>query len=236
MYTLHIDPDTASTISRLALEELGVPHTIRHIDRIGGELNSAAYRALNPAGLIPVLETPDGPIFETGAILLWLADRHGALAPEPTAPDRAAFLSWFIFTANTLHPGVMGLIYPARAAGEQAASAALAQTYARLMDQFALVDRVAATRPGWLDPDKGSILSIYICVLLRWTAAYAADPAFAITTGSFPALHALACAQEIRPATLRVAAAESLGPAPFSGPKVQGHAGAGISAARSGTE
>lgn len=228
MYTLHFDPDTASTIARIVLEELGVPHSVQHIDRLGGELDSAAYRALNPMGLIPVLETPDGPIFETGAILLWLADRHGALAPAPTAPDRAAFLSWFIFTANTLHPGVMDMIYPARAAGEQAAPAALAQAHAKLLDRFGRIEQLAATHPDWLHPDRGSILATYLCVLLRWTTAFAADPAFAITAETFPALLALARAQETRPATRRVADAESLGPTPFSAPQVDGHASAGI--------
>ena len=86
-YRLHYAPDNASLIIRLALEELGQPFETILIDRRGGALDTAAYRSLNPHGLIPVLETPDGPIFETGAILLWLADRHGALGPGPQAPD-----------------------------------------------------------------------------------------------------------------------------------------------------
>ena len=79
MYVLHYAPDNASLIVRLALEELGVPYRTTLVDRATRQQDSAAFRALNPAGLIPVLETPDGPLSETGAILLWLVERHGAL-------------------------------------------------------------------------------------------------------------------------------------------------------------
>jgi len=78
-YVLHYAPDNASMIFRLALEHLGVAYQTALVDRAAGGQNAAAYLALNPNGLIPVLETPQGPIFETGAILLWLGDTHGGL-------------------------------------------------------------------------------------------------------------------------------------------------------------
>ena len=59
---LHYAPDNASLIVRLALEQLRLPYETRLIDRAAAEQTSAAYRQLNPAGLIPVLETADGPI------------------------------------------------------------------------------------------------------------------------------------------------------------------------------
>ena len=87
-YRLHYAPDNASLIVRLALEELGRPYETVLVDRRAKAQRSPAYLALNPAGRIPTLETPDGPISETGAILLWLADRHGALAPAAGDPAR----------------------------------------------------------------------------------------------------------------------------------------------------
>jgi len=97
MYILHSWPDSASLIVDLVLQELGLPYTSRQIDRPAGALNSPEYRALHPLGLIPALETPDGPMFETAAILLYLTEQHG-LAPAPGTPDRAAFLTWLFFT------------------------------------------------------------------------------------------------------------------------------------------
>ena len=76
MYILHYFPDTASLIVRLVLEELGTPYEARLIDREGGALSSPAYLAMQPLGLIPVLETPQGALFETAAMLLYLAERH----------------------------------------------------------------------------------------------------------------------------------------------------------------
>ena len=98
MYILHSTPDSAALIVRLALEEMGVPFETRAIDRPAGELDSPAYRAMNPLGQIPAFQGPDGPMFETAAIILYLSEKHG-LAPAPGSPDRAAFLdrcSWLI--------------------------------------------------------------------------------------------------------------------------------------------
>ena len=67
MYVLHYFPDTASLAVRMVLAELGVQHRCQLIDRQAGALNSPEYRAMQPLGLIPALETPNGPMFETEA-------------------------------------------------------------------------------------------------------------------------------------------------------------------------
>ena len=80
---LHYAPDNASLCIRLALLELDLPFEAVLVNRSIRAQKSAPYLALNPNGLIPVLETPDGPLFETGAILLWLSDTYGGLMPGP---------------------------------------------------------------------------------------------------------------------------------------------------------
>jgi glutathione S-transferase len=112
--TLFHCPDWASQIIRLALEEIGLAYAIRPMDWDAGDFEAPDFRAANPLGLIPALDTPDGPIFETSAILLWLNARHGGLGPEAASPENAAFLSWLMFVSNTLHPTVMALIHPDR--------------------------------------------------------------------------------------------------------------------------
>ena len=69
-YRLHYAPDNASLVIRLVLEELGQPYETLLVDRRAEAQNSPEYRALNPNGLIPVLETPDGPLFETAQFTL----------------------------------------------------------------------------------------------------------------------------------------------------------------------
>jgi glutathione S-transferase len=220
MYVLHQIDDWASLIIRLALEEMALPYRLHKHDFDTGSLDTATFRALNPQGLIPVLETPDGPIFETAAILLWLADRHGLMAPAPQATERAAFLSWLLFVSNTLHTTVMAQIHPERLAGEAAGPIACQAAFARLQGQCALLETIMGKAPAWLNADAPSILSPYLAVLLRWAQVLAADPACNLDLGPYPALREHLARLEARPAFLRVSQAEALGPTPFSNPQV----------------
>ena len=76
------DEAVGAKIVRIALEELGLAYEAIRVDRAAGEHRSPGYLGLNPQGLIPVLEDGDLVLFETGAILLHLADRTGRLGPD----------------------------------------------------------------------------------------------------------------------------------------------------------
>jgi glutathione S-transferase len=219
MYVLHYAPDNASLIVRLALEEMGIAYRTALVDRSRSEQRSAAYLRINPTGLIPALETPEGPMRETGAILLWLSETHGALAPAPGAPGRAPFLTWLFFTANTLHADMRLLFYPARHAGSKAAIPDFRDvTQTRVERHLGLLEEVAAGRPSWLSPETPSVLGFYVVAILRWLALYPTDHAGWFELSEYPALRKLAAALEVRPAALRAAAAEGLGPTIFTQP------------------
>lgn len=210
MYVLHYVPDWASICVHMALAEMGVPYRLNLIDAEGGGLDHPDHLQRQPFGLIPALDTPAGPIFETGAILLWLSERHG-LAPAPGSPERAAFLAWFVFTNQSLHTGTMDLIYPDRAGGEACAPAVSAATRDRLVTRLGVLDAmVRRDRPDWLSPGQPSVLSIYLSVLLRWMRLFPRIATDAIDSADFPALHAVAAALEQRPAIIAAAAAEGL--------------------------
>ena len=215
MYTLHAVPDFASLIVHLVLAELDVPHTLALHEM--DDLQTAAYLAIHPFGKIPALETPDGPMFETGAILIYLAEKHGALAPRAGDPTRAAFLSWFIFANHNLHTTMMQLIHPYRPGGEAATAFITPVAHTTLRDYYATLDAmVARDHPAWLSPDAPTILSLYLAVIMRWTQAFAYDPALNIPVSDYPALHAIMASLESRPAVQRVAAIEGIGPTPFT--------------------
>lgn len=218
--TLYHCPDWASQIVRLALEEIAVPYQLRPMDWDAGDFDSAEFRAVNPLGLIPALETPDGPIFETAAILLWLNARHGGLAPAPTDSRRAAFLSWLMFVSNTLHPTVMALIHPERPAGPAAAAEAQRLAFEQVNVQAGHLDTLIATRaPLWLTPAQPA-LGHYIGILLRWAAYLPEDPALRFSLAPFPALRSTLAAHEATPAARRLAKADGLGPTPYTAPVV----------------
>jgi glutathione S-transferase len=218
--TLHHAPDFASTIVRLALEELELPHVIAIADIDGGGLASPDYRRVNPVGLIPALETDHGPMFETGAILLWLVDQTGRLGPGLNDPDRPAFLSWLFFTSNALHQAALAMFYPHRPAGEANTDAARATAHDQIIARLGLIEAmISAQAPRWLSPDHPGVLGYYIGILVRWLILLPPEP-YGIDLADFPHLHEVLAAHEARPAALRVAEADGLGSAPFTNPRV----------------
>jgi glutathione S-transferase len=218
MYVLHGVHDWGSQVIHMALAELGVPFRFNALDFGAGDFDAPSFRALNPFGRVPVLETPDGPIFETAAILLYLSEHHDGLAPHSDASDRAQFLIWFIFVTNGLHPAAMLLLHPERPAGEAPQRAVAEATYDLLRSQLAELDGVARTGPWWLSPDRPSILSLYIVMLLRWIKAFPAYADHSIASADFPALHAMAKGLEARPAIRAVLTAEGISGPAFSDP------------------
>lgn len=220
-YRLHFAPDNASLVIRLALEELGVPYETHLVDRRAKAQNGRAYRAINPHGLIPVLETPDGAMFETAAILLWLADRHGQLAPAPNSPERAAFLKWLFFASNTLHADLRISFYPEKYIGpEPALQAALClKIRERLAIHLGHLDDLAATKPTWFGASLPSALDYYLASMMRWMALYPTfDDCSWYDITSYPNLHILLRRLETRPAVLAAQTAEGLGGSPFTQP------------------
>lgn len=217
-YRLHYAPDNASLIIRLALEDLGVPYTTTLIDRRAQQQRSPAYLALNPNGLIPVLETPQGALFETGAILLWLTDTHRRLAPAPEHPDRASFLKWLFFVSNTLHADIRMLFYPGKYVGpDVAAQSALRQIlHPRLTTHLSHLDDMVAQTP-----QPALVLCYYIACILRWMALYptASDRSW-FKLSRTPHLHRLLIALETRPAVQTAQTVEGLGPTPFTAPSL----------------
>lgn len=211
-YRLHYAPDNASICVRLALEEMGLPYDTVLVDRRARQQKSPAHLKLNPNGLIPVLETPDGAMFETGAILLWLADRHGQLAPPTGDPERAAVLTWLFWLSNTLHPALRMLFYP-----EQHTLLAIRElrdvTKTRIARQLALLDQAPT---GWLD--RPSVLSCYAAPMLRWLALYPQGQTEWFDLSAYPRLHNMALMMEDRPSAQAAMAAEGLGVTPFSAP------------------
>ena len=215
MYHLHGIYDYASLAIHMALEELETPFEFVNLDI--ERLGDPAFRALNPLGLIPVLQTPQGPIFETAAILLFLSETHGALAPAVGAPERRGFLTWMIFTANTVHPTIMALLHPERTLGGAHERAITTESHLRLLDQVAHLEGSDA-----FDPEHPTVLSIYVAMLLRWAQAIAPIRAQALDLTRFPKLLAMVQALEHRPAIARVLSREGLPQNALSAPKYEG--------------
>lgn len=220
-YVLHYAPDNASLIVRLALEEMGLPYRTALVDRRNGGQRDEAFLALNPSGLIPVLETPQGPLFETGAILLWLADRHKTMAPGARDAGRGDFLKWLFFTSGTLHADLRITFYPGQYAGSGPATlqALRKKLQERVLRHLGVLDDAAGTGSDWFGAETPSMLDLYVTVCTRWMALYPEDgPRAEARLQDFPNLHAIAARLEARPAIQRACLAEGLGSHPFTRP------------------
>jgi len=103
MITLHHGFPTRSMLARFMLEETGLPYEIARVDWEKGQHKSPTYMALQPHGVIPVLEHDGHVIFECGAICLHLADQvpEKKLAPPVGSFERATYYQWCYYAIAT---------------------------------------------------------------------------------------------------------------------------------------
>ena len=92
---------------RWALEEAGLPYRVQLVGDRPGEMRREAYNALQPFGQIPLLEDGDMRLFESGAIVLYVAERSPVLLPT-RQPDRAHVIQWMFAALNTIELGSCG--------------------------------------------------------------------------------------------------------------------------------
>jgi glutathione S-transferase len=91
---------------RWALEEVGQPYEVRLLSFQA--LKEPAHLALHPFGQIPTYEDGDLVLFESGAIVLHIAERHTGLLPE-NADARARAIAWMFAALNTVEPPIFDL-------------------------------------------------------------------------------------------------------------------------------
>jgi len=233
MLRLHWSPDSANLVIRTALEAFALPYEAVRVDRAAGEHKGAAYRALNPQGLIPVLQDDGLVLFETGAILLHLADRVGRLGPDGPGMRaegaRAAALKWLFFLSNTLHADLRVVFYTERYAGAAPVAAVRAAMAERVRAHLALIEAALPAHGGLVGPERG-IVEIYLGLCLRWAALYPADGEKVVSgLTPWPAIHALAADLERRDYLLRAMRAEGIaGDRPLTKPERPDLPAAGI--------
>ena len=86
----------------LFLEESGLPYEIVPVDTRKGEQHLSAYTAINPNAKVPVIVDGATTVFDSNAILLYLAEKTGQFLPA--AQHRAPLLSWLMFVASGIGP------------------------------------------------------------------------------------------------------------------------------------
>jgi GST-like protein len=98
----HPSPNPAKVA--LFLEEAGLPYELIPVDTRKGEQHAPVYTAINPNAKTPALVDGDAVVFDSNAILLYLAEKTGKFLPEDTPGQRAQMLSWLMFVATGIGP------------------------------------------------------------------------------------------------------------------------------------
>ncbi|HEX6860919.1 MAG TPA: glutathione S-transferase family protein [Caulobacteraceae bacterium] len=129
-----------------------------------------AARAVNPMLQVPALLLPSGELVtESAAILIWLADKHGKLAPGVDDPARAQFLRWMVYVPAAIYSLYWIRDEPSRlAADKDAEGVLLERTAARIAECWKIMDEQVS--PGrYLLGDELTVLDLYVAVVSRWT-------------------------------------------------------------------
>lgn len=112
MLELYTAPTPNGYKISIALEELGLPYQVHAVDLAAGEQKSPDFLELNPNGRIPALVDDGFAIFESGAILIYLADKTGQLLPADRH-GRSRAIQWLMFQVGGVGPmmGQANLFY-----------------------------------------------------------------------------------------------------------------------------
>ena len=162
---LYYTPHTRAARVRWVLEELEAPYTLRPVDLFSGERNPA-----HPLGSVPAMTVDGHPMFESGAMCLWLADQFPdrQLAPRPTDDRRRDYEQWMFFGPATLEPPAFELLLHTQILPEQQRVAEIVefaeQGYQRVLDM--LVDHFR--QHDYLLDDTFSCADILVGHTLTW--------------------------------------------------------------------
>ena len=106
MITLYTAATPNGHKASVTLEELGLPYTVHPLNLMKGEQKAPAFLAINPNGRIPAIvdaEEGDFAVFESGAIMIYLAEKTGKLLPTDVG-GRSSVIQWLMFQMGGVGP------------------------------------------------------------------------------------------------------------------------------------
>jgi len=88
----------------LCLEEMGLPYELVPVDTRKGEQHKPEFLKVNPNAKVPAIVDGDATVFDSNAILLYLAEKTGKFLPAKSDKARGELLSWLMFVASGIGP------------------------------------------------------------------------------------------------------------------------------------
>jgi len=171
---LYYSPNTCASADHIVLEWIGKPYQTQRLSR--EERAMPAFKAINPAGAVPVLEVDGWVLTQNAAILNYLVDTNpeAKLGGDGSAKGRAEVNRWLAFVNSDVHPAFKPLFGATAYLEDPAAiektkenaKASLRTLFTRADAQLAGNDWIAGTR---------SVADPYLYITLRWARATGVD-------------------------------------------------------------
>ncbi|KQN30566.1 MULTISPECIES: glutathione S-transferase family protein [unclassified Sphingomonas] len=150
---------------RWALEEVGQPYDVMYLTQ--GEQKQAPHRGRQPFGQVPTYEEGDVLLFESGAIVLHIANTHGDMLLPADAAARARAIEWMFAALNTVEPPIMDhAIATLFERGEPWSAPRLPSVLHRIDERIGELSRRLGDRT-WLDGDVFTAGDLLMVAVIR---------------------------------------------------------------------
>ena len=173
-----VRPVSRDTRVLWALEELGLPYRLRPLDFARGELKGPEYTRIQPFGQIPAIDDEGFTLFESAAIVLYLAEKTGKLLPTGLS-GRALAAQWAFAAVNSIEPAMVQLFTLDQfSAGEAWAKERRPALLAQVETRLANLEGVLARRQYTLGDEFNApdILLTHVLRLVQHTDLLHAAP------------------------------------------------------------
>ncbi|MBI3516534.1 MAG: glutathione S-transferase family protein [Proteobacteria bacterium] len=196
MIDLYTAPTGNGLRAAVALAESGLPYKLHKLDLAKGEAKAAEYMKLNPAAVIPTIVDPEGPggkkvLSQSGAILLYIAEKSGKFMPKDAA-KKADALQWFMQACSDI-AGTGSTLFHLNTHTPEKSPAIIGYFETRLVNMLKVADQQLAGKDFLVGELSIADLALYPAIaarkpmiekagfanLLKWMGTMAARPGVA---------------------------------------------------------
>lgn len=172
-YTLFCAPNSYAMGVQAVFEEIGAPYELRWIE-LFSDMPDPDFLAVSPHARVPALLGPDGAIFESGAIALYLAERHpeAGLNIDTAHPLRGQYLQWMHYLAATLQPDVMLQFHPEMYFSDPTEQAALKQASMKRLEKDLQIIEAALSPGPWFLGETLTVIDFCFGMQAVWPEVF----------------------------------------------------------------
>ena len=169
---LYSAPGTCATAMHIALEWIGNPFEVEHLDFAG--MKSPEYLKINASGVVPALVDGDLNLSEGMAILLYLVDQNpnANIGPAANSPDRVELHKWLVYISGTLHPYFWPYFMPMRFTTDKEGHDAVKAASQILVDKALTTINNHLEGREWMVGETKSVADAFLYPMAGWAYGF----------------------------------------------------------------